>query len=233
MASPAQLDANQMNAQLSTGPKTDEGKAASSQNNFRTGLAGAFVLLDSESPAEFAELHSQLTNEHKPSTPTETMLIQRMAEHFWLTGRALSLQNTCFDLATGLPDDKRFALYLRYQTSHERAFHKCLADLLRLRAERRRTEIGFESQNAKAVAEARTAELHQARIRNLNARSADLELDFDIRETVEAPLPGNYKFSFNHLKQVLSEALVQTARELNADPDLAHAVASSFKHLAA
>ncbi len=92
--------------------------------------------------------------------------------------------------------------------------------ILRLRAERRRYEIGFESQKAKAAAETRKDEIHQVRIRNLTARSENLELDTDIRGSVEAPLPGHAKFSFSFLKQVISQALVETARECEAHPEL-------------
>ena len=45
-----QLEANRRNAQLSTGPRTREGKAVSSQNNFKHGFCGAFQVLESESP---------------------------------------------------------------------------------------------------------------------------------------------------------------------------------------
>ena len=40
-----------------------------------------------------------------------------------------------------------FSLYLRYETTHTRAFHKSLNDLLKLRSERRKTENGFEAQS--------------------------------------------------------------------------------------
>jgi hypothetical protein len=62
----------------------------------------------------------------------------------WLRNRAELLQSNCFH-DDGSIDEKRLALYLRYQTTHERAFHKCLNDLLKLRAEKRKTEIGFEA----------------------------------------------------------------------------------------
>jgi hypothetical protein len=66
-----------------------------------------------------------------------------MAQHHWLRDRAGLLQSNCFQ-DEGSIDEKRLALYLRYQTTHERAFHKCLNDLLKLRAEKRKNEIGFE-----------------------------------------------------------------------------------------
>jgi hypothetical protein len=45
MSSQAQTAANQANSQLSTGPKTTEGKAKVGLNAVKTGLAGRTVLL--------------------------------------------------------------------------------------------------------------------------------------------------------------------------------------------
>ena len=128
-----------------------------------------------------------------------------MAQHEWLRQRALHLQNLCFN-AEGIVDEaKQFSLYLRYQTTHERAFHKCLRDLLkltksRLRAEKRKQEIGFESQEQKR-------ELHEARTRLANAKATHLELDTDVCSTIEARIPGHSAVPFNDLKPVLSLAL--------------------------
>ena len=74
-----------------------------------------------------------------------------MAQSHWLTARAQTLQHTCFDPQTGqIADPKMFSLYQRYETTHTRSFHKALNDLLKLRAEKRKAEIGFEAQNHKA-----------------------------------------------------------------------------------
>ena len=81
--------------------------------------------------------------EYTPKNRTEMILVERMAQHHWLRSRATMLQGLCF-LDDGTIDDKRLALYLRYETTHERAFHKCLNELLRIRAEKRKQEIGFE-----------------------------------------------------------------------------------------
>ena len=45
----SQIQANRENAQLSTGPKTEAGKAAAALNNTRHGLTGAFRILPTES----------------------------------------------------------------------------------------------------------------------------------------------------------------------------------------
>jgi hypothetical protein len=151
--SDAQLTANRANAQLSTGPKTESGRAISSQNRTTHGLArhnGTFVLLAAENPNGFEALKASLVAEHEPTTETESILINGMAESHWLAHRAQALQNTCLDPQTGqITDAALFSLYLRYQTTHTRAFHKCLNDLVKLRSERRKTETGFEAQERK------------------------------------------------------------------------------------
>ena len=63
MGTEAQLKANQANAQHSTGPKSPEGKAAVSQNNFRHGLSGYFQVLPWEKQEEFDELLEDLRAE--------------------------------------------------------------------------------------------------------------------------------------------------------------------------
>jgi hypothetical protein len=70
------------------------------------------------------------------------------------------LESKCFD-EVGNVDEKRLALYIRYRTSHERAFHKCFNELLKLRAERRKLEIGFESQKRTKEEHTRKQEKHE------------------------------------------------------------------------
>ncbi|MDQ2712501.1 MAG: hypothetical protein M3Y24_09785 [Acidobacteriota bacterium] len=185
--SPARLAANRLNAALSTGPKTEEGKAAVSQNNVRHGLTGLFMVLPWECRDDFYKLVSDLKAEHQPSTPTETLLVERMAQHHWLMQRAISLQGITFE--QHLPfchDESRFALYLRYQITHERAFFKCLAELAKLRESKRKSEIGFESQKRHESEEARKQsvetrkraedlrkeQVHQARVELLQTKTA-------------------------------------------------------------
>ncbi len=154
MSTEAQVAANQKNSQQSTGPKSAEGKARICLNAFRHGLAGIFMILPDEVRDDFDELHGGLRAEHKPETPTEILLIESMAQHYWLKQRALRLQQFCFD-DEGNCDEKQLALYLRYQTTHDRAFHKALNTLLKLRADKKKEEIGFVSQQRQAEEHAR------------------------------------------------------------------------------
>ena len=161
--SEARAAINRANAQHSTGPQTPEGKAASCLNNTKFGLTGTnFTVLEWEDRAAFDQLLNGFRDEHKPSTPTEQILVQDMAQHHWLSQRSLLLQNMCFNIedpACQSPaHEKQLALYMRYQTTHQRAFHKCLDQLLKLRAARQKEERGFESQKQKQ-------EIHEVRVR--------------------------------------------------------------------
>jgi hypothetical protein len=102
---------------------------------------GVFKLLNTEDPNGFEALKQDLVEEHEPKTATERILVHAMAESHWLSQRALRLQDACLDPASGqITDPKLFSLYLRCQTTHTRAFHKCVSDLTKLRAERRKDE---------------------------------------------------------------------------------------------
>jgi hypothetical protein len=148
--SPARLAANRENALKSCGPKTEEGKAVSSQNRLKHGLArdnGRFVVLPTEDAAAYAELLANYLNEHEPTTQTEVDLIHTMAESLWLRNRAQNLQPGCFDPQTGaVVDPKSLTLYIRYENQYTRAHASSLRELLRGRAEKRNAALGFEAQ---------------------------------------------------------------------------------------
>ena len=152
MATPNQIAANQANAQKSTGPKTPEGKAKSSLNHLSHGLASSATIVPGEDPAEFKALLYDLSSEHQPITPTEQILVEKMAISQWLSLRAFRLQGEAFlDLqlmgdSFGVPKD--LGLLIRYHTSAERAFHKAHNELLKAKKQRPNEEIGFEPQNA-------------------------------------------------------------------------------------
>jgi hypothetical protein len=156
MSTDAQRAANKANAQHSTGPTSEEGKAISSQNRRKFGLTGRFTVLPWEDQEDFNLLVTRLRAEYQPTIAFETDLIEKMAQHFWLAKRAVLLQETCFDRELPICEEQRLmALYLRYQTTHDRAFERCATELRKLRNEKRKAEIGFESQQRKEAEQAR------------------------------------------------------------------------------
>ena len=151
MATPAQIAANQANAQKSTGPTTQEGKAKSAMNRLTHGFASAQSIIPGESHEAFIALLDELLIEHQPASPTEEILVEKMAQTQWLTQRALNLQGEAFlELAlkqeSGVP--KHLGLLIRYYTSADRAFHRAHNELIKAQKQRRNSEIGFVPQNA-------------------------------------------------------------------------------------
>ncbi len=208
MSTPLQIAANQENAKKSSGPRTEAGKAISALNNFRHGFNGAFSILPWEDEDQYDLLYGGLLDDHRPSNTTERLLVKTMAQSYWLRERALTLQHMCFNREIPMCDancEKQLALYLRYQTTHDRAFNKALDQLGKLRAEKRKQEIGFESQERKKAegqaaatrreaqekrreaAEHRAQELHQARVWLTETQRQRHETEIVIAKALKMP----------------------------------------------
>jgi hypothetical protein len=176
--SEAQLAANRANAQKSSGPASDAGKANSSRNNFRHGLTqteGDLILLENESKDEYSQSLADFQKEWKPVTATERDLVERLASRQWLRRRAMRLQRRYVDDLGYIIDYQMHSLYRRYEMTHERGFNKALADLMRLRSIQIREKNGFESQRRK------NAE-HEFKIRSLQNREKLQDLAIRIAE---------------------------------------------------
>jgi hypothetical protein len=88
MTSEKQLAANRRNAQGSTGPKTDEGKAITRLNAAKHGgLAATPVVPRLERPEEWAEHLAATMASLNPVGHLEAVLAQRIALLFWRLGR--------------------------------------------------------------------------------------------------------------------------------------------------
>jgi hypothetical protein len=151
MATERQTEANKLNAQKSTGPKTPEGKAKSSTNRLSWGFASNTIIIPGEDPDEFRGLVEDFIAEHQPVCVTEQVLVEKMAQQQWLSLRALRLQGEAFIYQacadTGFSVPKDLGLLIRYQTSADRAFHRAHNELVKAKKQRPNSEIGFESQN--------------------------------------------------------------------------------------
>lgn len=224
-ATATQMVANAANAQFSRGPVTEEGKAKSCLNRLTHGLAGSFRVLPWETQSEFEILLDALREEYDPQTATEHILVQKAAEHSWIAARAARLQEAVMPQSPeDQPDASALTLYLRYQTQHDRAFQRCLRDLLAIRNARRREQIGFESQKRADAQEfrrdneeIRRQEMHEARLRSVTARTQSCEIDNEIRQTVEAPLPGHMRVPFDTMKDAFRFAVHEVNRTLGAN----------------
>jgi hypothetical protein len=94
--SPARLAANRANSQLSTGPKTEEGKANASLNAVKTALTGRTVLLSSDDAAEYQRHIASYEKEFSPAGVEERCLVQSLADVSWRLNRIPALEMAIF-----------------------------------------------------------------------------------------------------------------------------------------
>ncbi|MBV9034055.1 MAG: hypothetical protein JO182_06140, partial [Acidobacteriaceae bacterium] len=91
LPSERRLAANRANAQLSTGPRTDAGKAKSSLNAVKTGLTGRTVLLPNDEVAAYEAHIERFRKEFQPVGDQETHLVQSLADTQWRLDRIPNL----------------------------------------------------------------------------------------------------------------------------------------------
>jgi hypothetical protein len=97
MATDAQILANRLNAQKSTGPRSRQGKFAISQNAVQHGLSARQAIISSESQADFDLYRDQMLAELAPAGPMESMLAERIVTLSWRLKRAGRIQNQVID----------------------------------------------------------------------------------------------------------------------------------------
>ena len=153
MATPAQIAANQANAQLSTGPSTPEGKARVSRNALRHGLTAKHLVVREDEQAEFDALESALAAEIHPQGALETLTFHELLHAAWNLARfrRIEAEVSCgspMDLYD--PDTSRVLDRLaRYQTRAQRAYYKAMDQLRILQTNRALRASILEQQNAK------------------------------------------------------------------------------------
>lgn len=97
MATQAQERANRLNAQKSTGPRTEAGKAAVAQNAVRHGLLAEKTVISGEDPGQFESYRAMLLAELHPAGAMEAILAERIVGLAWRLRRADRLQAEVFD----------------------------------------------------------------------------------------------------------------------------------------
>jgi hypothetical protein len=92
MTTQRQKEANRRNAQRSTGPRTEQGKAQASQNAIKHGLFCRQIVVEDprvgEDPAKYKALVEALREEFMPRGALEKILVERIAVHAWRLKRA-------------------------------------------------------------------------------------------------------------------------------------------------
>jgi hypothetical protein len=145
MATEAQINANRANAQHSTGPRTDTGKANSSQNARRHGLT-SWTILPSEQQ-EFDDLYNSMRALINPVGAIEHQLLHDLVRARWGMCRVSRLEEQLAEQSPTLdplanPETRATAeLYMRYFQRFEASYHRILKQLRAVQTNRVSLEL--------------------------------------------------------------------------------------------
>lgn len=116
MATRKQIEANRLNAQKSTGPKTPEGKRRSAMNALKHGLRSKLVVIPGEDPRDYETLRDRVIDDLQPDGAVQEILARQLIDDEWRLLRIKRLENAVVrdhlsrqlalkEQFDGLPDD--------------------------------------------------------------------------------------------------------------------------------
>jgi hypothetical protein len=162
MATVAQVTANRANAHLSTGPRSVEGKAASSRNSLKLGITAQSTIIPGEDPADLDQLAAQYEQEFQPVGPVEAELLETLIRAAWMQKRYTRIEaeyigsrlaalpeGTPYPLGVVMAQDAAHGntlhkIFRRQQTA-QRDWYKALEALNALQLSRLRADADVES----------------------------------------------------------------------------------------
>jgi hypothetical protein len=134
--SPARLAANAANAKHSTGPRTPEGQARSSQNARTHGLTARDLIVAPNEREEFEELLNGYQTEIKPEGAIQQTLFDELVGAAWNLRRVRRMETALCPDTTSYQDlmndeelQKKLDRLARHKTRIERTFHRSLKEL--------------------------------------------------------------------------------------------------------
>lgn len=165
LTSQKQIEANRLNAQLSTGPKTEQGKAVVARNTLKHGIFAKQILVEGESEKEFKQLEAEFLEHFQPQGLLETLFWERALAAAWRLSRVMRMEAMLIDSAARKSFDRegiievlhgyrgdKLSLLSRYEITLEKIFFRALGELRALQFSRRsrsidilETGIGFVS----------------------------------------------------------------------------------------
>jgi hypothetical protein len=159
MATNAQILANRLNSQKSTGPSSVEGRAAARFNALKHGMDAQSPIIPGEDPAELDALAHDYHLQFRPHGPKETFLVETLIRADWNKRRLRRIETQLFSTliaereAAGVPADillgAAFAQdgannpldkIFRRQETAERTWFRALKELRRAQQERQSSD---------------------------------------------------------------------------------------------
>jgi len=149
MSSLKQIEANRLNAQKSTGPRSVEGKAAVRMNALKSGIDARSTIIRGENPADLETLTNEYLQAHSPVTPQERFYVDILIRCDWhmrrLTRADAQLWEYRFQDFFRMPEDcplgkiyfhtdTVFTRLQRHMKSLERSYKDASHELARLQS---------------------------------------------------------------------------------------------------
>ena len=136
-----QQQANQQNAQKSTGPTTPEGKNAVRFNALTYGLRTRETILACENAKEYFDLWDELDADWQPQTRTERCYLETMVTSQWLLKRIADSETRIYEtIAIGDQQFRMLGYVAKQRAQLERSFRTAIADMRQSQQERRARE---------------------------------------------------------------------------------------------
>jgi hypothetical protein len=130
IVSEKQQQANRLNAQHSTGPKTPDGKAAIRFNALTYGLRTRVTILDRENAADYYQLWDELEADWQPQNRTEWCHLETLVTSQWLLARVAEAESRLYECtAFGEERFKMLAYIAKQRAQLERSFRTAIEDM--------------------------------------------------------------------------------------------------------
>jgi hypothetical protein len=208
------VESNRKNARKSTGPKTEAGKARSSQNAYKHGLFSKRLHPTAEQRAQdgedYQELLEGLLEHYRPVGYLESLLAERIAAGYLRSARLLGQEQKI--LSFRHPFEARSSSTLpRYQATVERQLAKDIERLEALQAKRKAADASDES--AQDVGPVDGSQIELAPETEAEPPSVSPSLDEKIAET--NPNSSEPRASESEIEQIPSSSELDKIAETN------------------
>ena len=195
MSTSAQIHANRENAQLSTGPKTEAGKARVSRNAFKHGFTSSRLFVRSDEQEEFVIFESALYTGILPKGAPEDDLYARILHACWNLRRVRELEEDLWEqYADPLTDEeacKKMEIYARHTARFERSYERALRQIRILQTDRllKASALDVDEEAGAVTDMAKVVKQTQSLQRRPSLSQTDIE-KFLCSIPIGTPLPG-------------------------------------------
>jgi hypothetical protein len=188
---PAKAAANAANARLSSGPRTDQGKATSSRNAVKHGFTASHPVVRPDQQDIFDGLHESLREEIAPEGALEQICFNQLLHAAWKSQSIACMEEHLMLGGLDAIADPRLAATLdrlhRYAAAAERTYHRALKELRALQTARGlRETIPAETAEAIPTLASIPALTKQVHGLHRNTRSEVDQMIDDIENTANA-----------------------------------------------